>query len=217
LAAVGLAFSTLGALALAVIRTLRPRSRLAALAGSAAQVLSNLPVFLCVYGAVVGGNAFLAWGAREGFWSLPAWFPFPSQSTWFPWLAAAAILALGDGLLVDLYQRFQDELRRASTGDFLLGVRLLGMSVPRAVARGFLPGAASHVCRRIGFVLGSMVVLESAVGWPGLGYLAWRSAAERDLPVLLAVALVFALVVRLAVMTAEWVWYTADPRKRTAG
>ena len=57
-------------------------------------------------------------------------------------------------------------------------------------------------------------MLESVLGWPGLGWLAWRAAGERDLPVLLGVALVSALVVRLAVLVADAVWYAADPRSR---
>ena len=128
-----------------------------------------------------------------------------------------AILALADGLLADLYHRFRDELARASTEDHLLGIRLLGLSVPRAIVWGFLPGGAAQVSRRIGFVLGSIVVLESALGWPGLGHLAWRSAAERDLPILLGVALILAAGVRLAVMAAEGVLYVTDPRRRIVG
>ena len=90
-----------------------------------------------------GGNGILAWGASKGFWALPGWFPFPSKGEWVPWCFAAGILALADGLLADLYHRFRDELALASKGDHLLGIRLLGLSVPRAVARGFLPGGAS--------------------------------------------------------------------------
>jgi ABC-type dipeptide/oligopeptide/nickel transport system permease component len=50
-----------------------------------------------------------------------------------------------------------------------------------------------------------------------LGYLAWRAASTRDLPVLLGVALVMAVVVRVAWVLAELACYAADPRRRGSG
>lgn len=214
LAGAALALAAGIAAALAAAGALRPRSAATRLAAFLVHGLSTLPVFLWAYVAVAGGNALVVRGAREGWWALPPWFPFPAADAWVPWAAAVVILAVGDGLLADLYRRFRGELEHAARGEHLVGVRLLGLSVPLAVARGFLPGASSHLARRISFVLGSLVVLESALGWPGLGYLAWRAAAERDVPVLLGVALVLAAVVRAAVLCADAVWYGADPRRR---
>ncbi len=96
----------------------------------------------------------------------------------------------------------------------MTGVRVQGLSVPGAVARGFVPGALSHLSRRISFLLGSLVVLEAALGWPGIGYLAWRAAGERDMPVLLGAALVMAAALRLAYMAADFIGHVADPRRR---
>ena len=217
----GLAFSALllssaVALALAVGAVVRPRSRVLRGAEGIAHLLSTVPVFLGVYVAVAAGNGLVVWGARAGWWGLPPWFPLPSRPDFVPWAGAVGLLALGDGLLLDLYQRFRAELGHASRNDHLVGIRLLALSVPAAVARSALPGIASHLARKSGFVLGSLVVLESALGWPGLGYLAWRAAAERDLPVLLAVALLLAAVVRACVVAGEAVWYGVDPRRRTS-
>ena len=47
-----------------------------------------------------------------------------------------------------------------------------GRATPRDVAVFYRVNAQSRV-------------LEAALGWPGLGYLAWRAAAARDMPVLL--------------------------------
>ncbi len=215
LAAAALAMSTLAALGLAVLRISRPHSRWGMGTEAGAHLLSAVPVFLWAYVAVAGGNSLLAWGHREGIWPLPSWFPLPSVDAWLPWLGAAAVLALGDGLFVDLYQRFRSDLEDARSGDHLVGVRMLGLSVGLSVARGFLPGFSAHLARRVGFVLGSLVILESALGWPGLGHLVWRAAAERDLPVLLGAALVLAAAVRVTVLISEAVWYAADPRNRS--
>lgn len=210
----GLALSAAAALALAGLRRLRPFSPTLACLDGAAHLLSAIPVFLFAYALVAGGNTLLAWGLGRNLWPAPAWFPLPSRDAWVPWCLAAAVLALGDGFFLDLYHRFRNEIESAWAGEHLVGARLLGLPVAWVVARGALPGIASHLARRVSFALGSAVVLESVLGWPGLGWLAWRAAGERDLPVLLGVALVSALVVRLTVLAAGAVWYAADPRSR---
>ncbi|HSH69148.1 MAG TPA: ABC transporter permease subunit, partial [Deferrisomatales bacterium] len=214
LSGAALALAVLGASGLAVLRVARPRSRWAALLGGTAHLVSVVPVFLLVYLAVGWGNALLARAAAQGWVGLPRWFPYPAREALAPWLLTAAMLAVGDGLLADLYGRFRGELEQSSRGEHLTGVRLLGLSVPGAVLRVALPGITAYLSRRLAFVLGSLVVVESAVGWPGLGYLAWRAASTRDLPVLLGVALVMAVAVRVAWMAAEVVSYSADPRRR---
>jgi peptide/nickel transport system permease protein len=215
LAAAGLSLSALSALCLAGLRRARPFSRILALVDGIAHVLSAVPVFLFTYALVAGGNALVSWGLGRGFWSAPSWFPLPARDSWLPWLLAAGVLALGDGFFLDLYQRLRTELEQAGAGEHLVGARLLGLSIPRVVGRALLPGIASHLSRRASFALGSLVVLESVLGWPGLGWLAWRAAGERDMPVLLGVALVSALVVRMGVLAADAVWYAADPRSRS--
>ena len=208
---VGLAFG------LAAVRVARPRSQLGAVLAAVTRLCSVVPVFLLVYLVVAGGNPLLAWAARHGWLALPEWFPFPARPALAPWLLTALILAVGDGLLADLYGRFRSELEQSARGEYLTGVRLLGFSVPAMVLRGALPGIATHLSRRLAFVLGSLVVVESAMGWPGLGYLAWRAASVRDLPVLLGVALVMTVAVRVAWVLAEAVCYAADPRRRGPG
>lgn len=208
----GLAFVI--ALLFAVWRNYRPHSMGGRISGALLTLFSALPVFLYVYLTVFFGNKFIAWGAAQGHWSIPTWFPLPAVAETAPWLMAALILAVGDGGLFDLYQRFGSELAHSVSGDHILGARMLGLSVVSEVARGFIPGALSHFARRVSFFMGSMVVLEATLGWPGLGYLAWRAAAERDMPVLLGSALVMAASMRLALILCGIVGYAADPRRR---
>lgn len=207
---VGLGFS------LALGRMRHPNSPGWTLAEGVATLFSAIPIFLLVYGAVAGGNRLIDHGAHAGWWSAPEWFPLPFRDDLVPWLAAALFLAVGDGGLMDVMQRFRSELSVSASGEHITGVRAMGLSLPGVVLRGFLPGALSHLSRRISFLLGSMVVLEAALGWPGLGYLAWRAAAERDMPVLLGAALVMAGGLRLAHMASEMAVYAFDPRRRGA-
>ncbi len=214
LAGAAMVMAAFSALGLAWVRSAFPQAHLLRAVSGLVHLSSALPVFLLVYTAVIFGNRLLSAGAQHGLWSLPAWFPFPSRDHWIPWTAAAGILALGDGLLADMYRRFSAELDRTRAHDYWIGARLLGVPLHRLLFRAALPGLAAYLSRRTAFVLGSTVVLESALGWPGLGYLAWRAAAERDTPVLLGCTLVMALVVRVTAVAADAVRYWADPRLR---
>ncbi|GAB4254962.1 ABC transporter permease subunit [Deferrisoma sp.] len=184
---------------------------------TAAHLASALPVFLLVYAVTVFGNRLVAAGTRGGWWDLPAWFPFPSRDHWVPWAVAVVVLAVGDGLLADLLGRIRAEVRAAGRVEHRVGARLLGIPEAAVTVRETLPGVAAHLSRRVAFVLGSTVILEAALGWPGLGYLTWRAAAERDLPLLLGSAVVLAAVVRLAGVVAEAAGRWADPRVGETG
>ncbi|GAB6061715.1 ABC transporter permease subunit [Deferrisoma palaeochoriense] len=209
LAGAALAVSTL--LAVTVSRWARRRF-LGRLAGTLAHLASALPVFLLVYAITVLGNRLVAAGAQGGWWDLPSWFPFPSRDHWVPWVVAVVVLAVGDGLLADLLGRIRAEVRAAGRVEHRVGARLLGIPEAAVTVRETLPGVAAHLSRRVAFVLGSTVILEAALGWPGLGYLTWRAAAERDLPLLLGSAVALAAVVRLAGVVAEAAGRWADPR-----
>ncbi len=178
---------------------------------------SALPVFLLVYGAVVWLNPAVARGVSSGWWDAPRWFPFPARPEGAAWWLGAGLLAVGDGFLSDLCDRFSAETDAAHAAGYRVGARLLRLPRVAVAVRATVPGVADHLAGRVTFLLGSLVVLESALGWPGLGYLAWRAAAERDLPVLLAVAVLLAVVVRIAAVAAGLVRAALDPRYRGPG
>ena len=213
----GLLISVLLALGAAIARNIYGHSYFVRVLSSTIGIFSAIPVFLYVYGAVAGGNRLIAAGAQAGWWTPPHWFPLPVEPAFAPWIVAALILAVGDGGLVDLFQRFSGELRTALKGEHLTGVRMLGLSLPEVVARDFIPGTLSHISRRISFFLGSLVVVESALGWPGVGYLAWRAAAERDMAVLLGAAFIMSVLLKVVGMGCDFAGYMADPRRRVGG
>ncbi len=212
LAAAGLALSSLISAGLTLIRSRWSDPGPASALSAAAHLVSAVPVFLLAYLTTLAGNRLVGAGIRAGWWDRPGWFPFPSRDDWVPWLVAALILAVGDGLLADLFRRTQAEWRAACAVEHRTGARLLGIPDWEVRVREALPGLAAHLSRRVSFVLGSTVVLEAALGWPGLGYLAWRAAAQRDLPLLLGAAVLMAAVVRAAGLLAELVRRWADPR-----
>lgn len=214
LAAAGLGAGAVLALGLALARHRGVGGGSLVVADAGLQLISTVPVFLLVYGAAVGANGAAAWGAQAGWWALPGWFPFPGRDHWVVWAGGVTILAVGDGFLADLRHRIRGDVADIAGEDYLVGARLLGLPVWATVARALAPRLVGHLAARASLALGSLVVLESALGWPGLGNLAWRAAAARDLPVLLAVALLLAVVVRCGAVAEQVVWTVADPRRR---
>ena len=84
----------------------------------------------------------------------------------------------------------------------LLQGRARGLSAPALVRLHILPNVAPQLCAlatlSIVTALGALVPIEVVFSVPGVGQLAWSAVMNRDLPVLVAVSFLMALVVGFA-------------------
>jgi peptide/nickel transport system permease protein len=67
----------------------------------------------------------------------------------------------------------------------------------------------------LGMVAGGAVVTESVFAWPGLGRELLQAILAVDMPVILGVVLVSALVIALANLAADLIHVWLDPRLRS--
>lgn len=65
---------------------------------------------------------------------------------------------------------------------------------------------------RVPNVLAGSVIVESVFNWPGIGRLIVQSAIDKDIPVLLAVTLAFALITMIANLLTDLTYAAIDPR-----
>ncbi len=65
---------------------------------------------------------------------------------------------------------------------------------------------------RVPNVLAGSVIVETVFNWPGIGRLVVSSAIDKDIPVLLAVTLAFAIVTMLANLITDLTYAAIDPR-----
>ena len=92
-------------------------------------------------------------------------------------------------------------LRKAWCEPHLLQARAQGITTARMVRAHILPGIAPQLLAlaslSIVTALGAIVPVEVIFNVPGLGSLAWGAAQNRDIPVLVAVTMLFAVAVTL--------------------
>jgi peptide/nickel transport system permease protein len=94
--------------------------------------------------------------------------------------------------------------------------RLAGLSERRVVVRHLLPGVvgpcAQTLALLVGLVVGGTAVVERAFGYPGVTTVLVRAVEAHDVPVVEAVGLLMAAVLVAALVLADVVALTVDPR-----
>jgi peptide/nickel transport system permease protein len=130
-------------------------------------------------------------------------------------LPATTLAALG----IAYYARLvRSELADVLDADFIRTARAKGLSeravVVRHALRATLGPLVALVGIDLGVLLGGAVVTESIFAWPGLGREVLQAILEVDIPLILGVVLVSALVIALANLLADIVAVKLDPRLR---
>ncbi len=103
--------------------------------------------------------------------------------------------------------------------DFVLMARLKGVPFRRIVWRHVLPNSLLPAINVIGltiaWLLGGVVVIETVFNYPGLGRLAVDAVADRDLPLIQAIALILGSIYILTNLLADLLALLLNPKLRT--
>jgi peptide/nickel transport system permease protein len=130
-------------------------------------------------------------------------------------LPAATLATLG----VAYYARLvRNELVETLDADFIRTARAKGLDERQIVTRhafaNTLGPLASLVGIDLGVLLGGAIVTEYIFGWPGLGREVLQAILEVDIPLILGVVLVSAVVIALANLLVDLFAVKLDPRLR---
>lgn len=215
---VGLAllFSMLGAGALATVWSGRRPGPVASGSRGLTYLVSASPAFLLAYWTMIGVNAGIASGAKAGWWVPPSWFPVPNDVGYVRYVLAAAVLALGSGMLMEAARSLTAEIRRVTSADFVLFARAGGQPLYKHVVPGLLGPIFTLTLNRLTALFGGAVIVEVIFNVPGLGRLTWDAALMRDSHLLLGASLVWALLYAGARLVADVGATLADTRRRRA-
>lgn len=211
----GLAFVLAWLLALfwALSEALLAHSRLGALlhgaSGALAAAWSSLPVgFVAVVALIVAPVAWLAGLADFGGGRAVTW----------PWLAAAVLAC---EFIPALYLQTAQALQTALGQPFVVAARARGLSRARVLWKHVVPNTFDTLIPlgslTVTQLLVDTVIVETLLGWPGLGQLAVSAAAQRDLPLLSAIVLLTSLLVIATGIVSDLLQLWTNPRLRLEG
>lgn len=192
--------------------------------------------------AVISGLATLGYSAPMFWTALMLIVLFGVHLEWLPiggirdvsaglsgWRAGwdvLAHLALPVLTLSIYYVAVYARLARASmietlAEDYIRTARAKGAREARVIFGHALRNAVLPVLTMLGVqssaLLGGSIVVETVFAWPGLGQLSFEAIKSRDIPVLLAVLLLSAVLVVLSNLLVDLAQAWLDPRVRRPG
>lgn len=143
-----------------------------------------------------------------------------SQSGSFPSILLASIVLAAPLISLFLAQAHQ-ELTQAMNEDFVLYARAKGLSEWAVIRRHALRAALNPFLTLFGLSLGGLlggsVIVETVLGWPGIGSLVVTAVRNRDVPVVMGVVLVASLAVWFGNTAAEFLQMLNDKRISVTG
>lgn len=151
---------------------------------------------------------------------LPATGYIPFSEDPVEWVARLTLpcITLGVGVAAELARQVRGSMIDVLSRDYIQTARAKGLSSLSIIVKHGLKNAAIPVVTVLGLqvrrLLGGAVIVEQIFAMNGVGSLAVRAVFLRDLPVLLGVALVTAVVVLLVNLVVDISYGYFDPKVR---
>ncbi|WP_201722451.1 MULTISPECIES: ABC transporter permease [unclassified Sulfitobacter] len=127
-------------------------------------------------------------------------------------------LALGLGLMAHLTRMTRATMTGILKQEFIRVARAKGLNENTVVWRYGLANAVGPVMTvaglQVGYLFGSIIVIESLFNYTGMGWLTYQALLNRDIPLIQASVFVIAAVVMLANLIVDLLYAVADPRIR---
>ncbi len=144
------------------------------------------------------------------------WFPSFGRDRWVSVVLPA--IALGLGVMSQLYRLTRAQVLEIRTNDFVRTARSKGLPSSLIMARHILPNAAIALVSVMGvqftYLLGGSIYIETIFSWPGLGSLLDEAIKGRDFPLVQAITVFFASFAILIHLVTDILYGFLDPRIR---
>ena len=178
-------------------------------------------------------TALLGVSLPDFFWGIVMILVFARGLGWFPssgfadpfvdfpkavYHAFLPSLALGLGLMAHLTRMTRSTMTGILGQEFIRVARAKGLSERTVVWRYALANAIGPVITiaglQIGYLFGSIIVMESLFNYTGMGWLTYQALLNRDMPLIQATVFVVAAVVMLTNLIVDLLYVVVDPRIR---
>jgi peptide/nickel transport system permease protein len=129
-------------------------------------------------------------------------------------------LALGLPLLAYMLAQFRSSLDEAEGEDFVRLAHAKGLREGAVLVRHALRAALNPFITvsglAIGALMGGSVIVETILGWPGIGFLLVNAVRTRDVPLVMGIVMISSLAVWIGNTAAELLHAWNDPRGRAS-
>ncbi len=141
----------------------------------------------------------------------------PSENFWLAVRhALLPSIALGLSLMAHLTRMTRSAMLEVMSQDFIRVCRAKGLGEGAVIFRHALRNAISPVVTvaglQLGYLFGSIIVIESLFNYTGMGWLTYQALLNRDVPLIEATMFVIATVVMLSNLLVDVLYTLLDPR-----
>lgn len=201
------AFALLLAVPLGILAALRPNSWIDRIALFIAVIGQAMPSFWFGLLLIVWLGVGLKWLPISGS---DSWQHFVMPTIALGYYATPAIMRLVRAGMIEVLE--SDYIRTARAKGLPAGTIVF----KHALRNALIPVVALAAVQ-LGLVLGGSVVIETVFALHGLGFLAWESINQNDLPVVQAVILLLSGIYIVLTLLSDLANAWLDPRLRIAG
>ena len=203
LGALALSIAWAVALALGALAASAPRGPADRLAGALVLLASSTPRIVLALLALVVAARWALFSTGDGGGGKPT-------------RALLAALVLSAPLVALFLAQTREGLREALGEEFVRVARAKGLGERRVVFGHAIRAALNPLVTVFGYSLGGVVsgsvIVETILGWPGLGQLSVTAVRSRDVPLLMAVVVVTSTAVLAGNLVADILLRLNDPR-----
>ena len=183
------------------------------MAGSSAALAGiSLPDFFWGIVLILVFARTLNWLPSSGYASPLANFPLALKFALLP----SITLALS--LMAHLMRMTRSAMLEILSQDFIRVCRAKGLGGGAIIIRHALRNAITPVLTvaglQLGYLFGSIIIVESLFNYTGMGWLTYQGLLNRDIPLIQATVLVIAVVVMLTNLLIDIIYTLLDPRVR---
>ena len=189
------------AIGLGVMVALRRERPFDIIVSTTALIAMTMPEFVIAALLILIFAIWLGWSAGV----VIAAYDAPALTLLFATPLPAVTLALV--YVAHILRMVRSSVIDTAGADYILMARMKGVPERQIVRRHLLPKAILPTIPVIGltlaWLLSGVVIVESAFNYPGLGRLAVNAVADRDLPLVQAITLIFGLIYVGMTLTAD--------------
>jgi peptide/nickel transport system permease protein len=201
------------AIGLGVVVALRRERPFDIIVSTTALVAMTMPEFVVAALLILIFAIWLGWSSGV----VTAAYDAPALALLFATPLPAVTLALV--YMAHILRMVRSSVIDTAGADYILMARMKGVPERQIVRRHLLPNAILPTIPVIGltlaWLLSGVMIVESAFNYPGLGRLAVNAVADRDLPLVQAITLIFGLIYVGMTLTADLLAMALNPRLRT--